>query len=340
MKKFLAIVVAFCCTCGVLTACSDGNKASTGGDAQSNGAVEKPVIYGIYKAGDQTWFIDEGAAAQKQVEALGGEFIYVDAKMNPEEYLKAIDNAIANKAAGILTCIPDQTLSQSVIDKLKEANVPVVAADDALQDANGVKLAPWVGIDAYIIGQANGEWMAKYAQENDLADDAETAVLLLTMDTVSSCVPRTEGEFDAFTQALPNFPQDRIYRADYNGETAKGFDASSAIYTAHPEIKNWLVMAANEEGAVGGVRALEQAGLDQTSCVIGLGGYLAKDEFKMDTSCMRAAAYFSSDAVGGMSAQILMEYILDGTEMKAETAVPAVIVTPDNYRDIMGAAAD
>ena len=47
------------------------------------------LVYGIYKAGDQTWFIDEGEAAKNAVEALGGEFVYVDAKMNPEEYLKA-----------------------------------------------------------------------------------------------------------------------------------------------------------------------------------------------------------------------------------------------------------
>ena len=92
-------------------------------------AGDKLVVYGIYKAGDQTWFIDEGAAAQKAVEDLGGEFIYVDAKMSPEEYLKAIDNAIANKASGIVTCIPDQTMSQAVVDKCKEANMPIVATN-------------------------------------------------------------------------------------------------------------------------------------------------------------------------------------------------------------------
>ena len=59
-------------------------------------AEEDLLVYGIYKAGDQTWFIDEGEAAKNAVEALGGEFVYVDAKMNPEEYLKAIDNAVAN----------------------------------------------------------------------------------------------------------------------------------------------------------------------------------------------------------------------------------------------------
>ena len=111
------------------------------------------TVYGIYKAGDQTWFIDEGDAAKAKVEADGGEFIYVDAKMSPEEYLKDIDNAIANNAAGIVTCIPDQTLSQAAVDKCKEAGIPIVAGDDALE-VDGEKIAPWVGIDAYNIGAA------------------------------------------------------------------------------------------------------------------------------------------------------------------------------------------
>lgn len=85
--------------------------------------------------------------------------------MSPEEYLKAIDNAIANKAAGIVTCVPDQTMSQAVVDKCKEAGIPVVAADDALE-VNGEKLVPWVGINAYKIGEANGEWLANYVKEN------------------------------------------------------------------------------------------------------------------------------------------------------------------------------
>ena len=60
-------------------------------DSVANGDL---LVYGIYKAGDQTWFIDEGEAAKNAVEAAGGEFVYVDANMDPEEYLNAMDNAI------------------------------------------------------------------------------------------------------------------------------------------------------------------------------------------------------------------------------------------------------
>lgn len=358
MRKVTAMIMAAAMMGAMLTGCGNddasktestkqeetkqeetGSSEETGGSEEASGDL---VVYGIYKAGDQTWFIDEGAAAEAAVKAAGGEFIYVDAKMSPEEYLKAIDNAIANNASGIVTCIPDQTMSQAVITKCEEAGIPIVAADDALQDEAGEKLAPWVGINAYKIGEANGEWLAEYTKENNLAEDPEVGMLLLTMDTVSSCVPRAEGEFDKFTELVPEFDQAKIFKADYDGTTDKGNTAAAAVITAHPEIKKWLVTGANEEGTIGAVRALESAGLDKDACVVGLGAYMAKDEWNTkgaDGTCMKASAYFSSDSVGAGSVEVLLDLIA-GKDVEMETAVDATVVTPETYKDVMGKAAE
>lgn len=351
-KKVVSMLVATAMACIMLAGCGGNEESAPAATPESQEAEASQeteasgdgdlVVYGIYKAGDQTWFIDEGAAAQAAVEAKGGIFTYVDAKMSPEEYLKAIDNAIANNASGIVTCIPDQTMSQAVVSKCEEAGIPVVAADDALQDDAGNKLAPWVGINAYVIGEANGEWIANYAKENNLVDDPEVGVLILTMDTVSSCVPRAEGEFDKFTELVPEFDQSKIYKADYDGTTDKGNTAAAAVITAHPEVKKWIVTGANEEGTIGACRALESAGLDKDACVVGLGAYMAKDEWNTkgaDGTCMKAATYFSSDSVGTGSVEVLLEMIA-GNEVEMETAVDAVVVTPDTYKDVMGKYAE
>lgn len=332
MKKKMMSVMLCAATVGSLMA----------GSIAVNAEEDKLVVYGIYKAGDQTWFIDEGAAAQKAVEEAGGEFIFVDAKMNPEEYLKAIDNAIANKASGIVTCIPDQTMSQAAVDKAAEAGIPIVAADDALQDADGNKLAPWVGINAYVIGEANGEWLANYAIDNELVGKEDVGLLLMTMDTVSSCVPRAEGELAKFTELCPEFPEGNIFKADYDGTTDKGNTAAAAVITANPQIKTWLVTGANEEGCIGAARALESAGLDADACVVGLGAYMAKDEWNnkgADGTCVKASAYFSADQVGAGSVEVLLD-IINGEEPAMETAVDAVVVTPEDYKDVMGSYAE
>ena len=330
-KKMVSVLLSAATVGSLMAGCMT---ASAEGD--------KLVVYGIYKAGDQTWFIDEGAAAQAAVEEAGGEFIYVDAKMNPEEYLKAIDNAIANNASGIVTCIPDQTMSQAVVDKAEEAGIPIVAADDALQDADGEKLVPWVGINAYVIGEANGEWIANYAIENELTDKEDVGLLLMTMDTVSSCVPRAEGELAKFTELIPDFNEANIFKADYDGTTDKGNTAAAAVITANPQITTWLVTGANEEGCIGAARALESAGLDADACVVGLGGYMAKDEWNnkgADGTCVKASAYFSAEQVGAGSVDVLLS-IINGEEPAMETAVDAVVVTPENYKEVMGKYAE
>lgn len=342
MKRVAAALLALAMTGAMLVGCSNGETETKESGKKEDAKSEKLVVYGIYKAGDQTWFIDEGKAAQKAVEDAGGEFIYVDAKMNPEEYLKAIDNAIANNASGIVTCIPDQTMSQAAVSKCEEAGIPVVAADDALQDEAGEKLVPWVGINAYKIGEANGEWLANYTKENKLAEDAEVGMLLMTMDTVSSCVPRAEGEFDKFTELVPEFDQAKIFKADYDGTTDKGNTAAAAVITAHPEIKKWIVTGANEEGCIGAVRALESAGLDKDACVVGLGAYMAKDEWNnkgADGTCMKASAYFSAESVGAGSVEVLLD-LIEGKDVEMETAVDAVVVTPENYKEEMGSYAE
>ncbi|NLO84557.1 MAG: substrate-binding domain-containing protein [Clostridiales bacterium] len=324
MKKVLAIVLALAMVLSVTSVLAES----------------KGMIYGIYKAGDQTWFIDEGVAAESAAKEAGYDFTFVDAKMSPEEYLKAIDNAIANQAVGVVTCIPDQTMSQAAVDKLVEAGIPVVAADDALQDAEENLLAPWVGINAYVIGEANGAWLADYATANELVADAECALLIMTMDTVSSCVPRAEGEYDKFTELCPDFDAARIFKADYDGTTDKGNTAAAAVLTAHPEIKKWLVTGANEEGTVGALRALESAGLDADACVVGLGAYMAKDEWKKEgPNAMKASAYFSSDSVGRGSVDVLIK-LINGEEVEERTAVDAIVVTPETYVEVMGTYAE
>lgn len=355
-KKLLSTILALTMAAGMMTGC--GSTSETVADSAATDTAEAATteavsteeagttakeggltIYGIYKAGDQTWFIDEGDAAKAACEANGDTFVYCDSQMNPESCLKYVDTAIAEKADGIVMCIPDQTMSQAVVDKCKEAGMPIVAVDDALE-VNGEKIAPWVGIDGYVIGQANGEWMAGYAKDNNLIEDEECGVLFLTMDTVSSCVPRTEGEKDKFFEKT-SFDESRVFYGDNDGTTDKGNQAATAVITANPQIKKWLVMSANEESAIGAVRALETAGLDADSCVIGLGAYLAKDEWNEGKDiCMKASCYFSADSIGGTSIQVLTDYINNGTEIPKETAVPATVCTPETYKDVMGAAAN
>lgn len=348
-KKVLATLLAMVVGIGSLTGCGGESDAADTEKSESAGAEngkdqtanEDLTIAGIYKSGDQQWFIGEGEAAEKQVKEQGAKnFMFIDAKMNPDTYLQALDNAITQGVGGILVCVPDQKLSAVTVEKCKEANIPVVACDDPLQDENGEFIAPFVGIDAEAIGKSCGEWAGQYAKDNNMTGE-DVGVLYMTANTISSCVPRTTGAQEMFMEIMPDWPEDQVFETDYDGSQEKGYNGASTVFTANPQIKKWIIMAINDEGAAGATRALEEAGLDKDSVVIGIGGYLAKLEYKKEGgSAFKATAFINYVDIGKTSASLLMDNINNGTEIPMDTRTTAEIVTADNYVEIMGDQAE
>ncbi len=307
------------------TATADATEAPAEATSAETATDDGFVIVGLYKMGTAEWFLQEGEASRQIIEAAGGTFKYMDCETDGAKFMEMLDTCIADKVDGVLTCIPDQNLSQAAVAKLSEAGIPVIACDDALEDENGTLLAPWVGIDAYNIGAGIGEWAAQYIQDNNLLDDPSFGIMLMTADTVSSCVPRTEGQIDKLTELLPGIDA-KIYRADHDTNMETGNVAASAVITGNPQITKWLVLAVSDEGAVGAARALESAGLAADSMCVGLGGYYCPEEFANETSPFRAAAYFSARGVGGAAAQEMLDYLQNGTPIPEKYAVSADIV--------------
>ena len=345
MKKLAALVLAGIMALS-LVACggSDSSAPASGGSepasaSTAGGDVESLNIYGIYKS-ESTYFVNEAASIEQTLQELGEKYGFEatwhfnNCDGDPEKYMTLIDTAIADNADAIVTCIPDQTMSQSVVDKCNEAGVPIIAVDDGLIDTEGNKIAPWFGIDAYNIGYTAGEWMADYATENNLLEDPEVGLLYMTMETVSSCVPRTEGEQDAWADKVGDALSDRTYYADYVSMSEEAYNSASAVITAHPEITKWLVMTPSENGVLGCGAVLEEQGLAENSCIIALGAdEMANQWADGNYSVCRASDYFSGKVVGREAITAVVEYLVNGTEIPMEYATPAVIVTPDDYQD-------
>lgn len=307
-------------------------KLNTNKDPKSN------IVIGIiYKTLNEPWFEEEGLSAKNQALKMGAKnVITIDAKMNPQVYLSALDNLITQKVDGILICIPNQKLSAITINRCKKANIPVIACDDPLTDDKGNYLAPFVGIDATQIGRDMTNWMVDYLEKDSKLNSLQSSgLLLMTMDSVSSCVTRTEGQLETFTKRIPNFPKENIFKAEYNGQSENSFYSAASTITHNKNIKNWFVMSANEDGAIGAVNALEQSGLSKDAIVVGLGGYIAKDEFQKEKSPLIASAYISATEVGETAAKELMENLLFKKNIPDKYLVRDKIVTKDNYKNLL-----
>lgn len=369
-KRFLAMAMVVAMMTATVAGCGSGNGESTadtkpqttenppaqteekqeesGDTQQTQGTGEKVKIAAIYRDMTQSWFIQEAAAAENQAEALGMEPLIVgDSKEDPSVYVDVLDNVLSQDIQGLIVNICDQQLSQMTVTKCKEAGIPVIAVDVPLIDENGNYLAPAIELDSYLSGRAMGEWAVNYIKENNMLENPEkTGIMILAMEKVTSCVPRSDGQVDVFKESFTDFPEENIIRIDYGGGSSdEGYNAAAATITAHPEITSWVVTAANDEGAQGATRALEQAGLDKDSVTVGLGGYHAKDEFRKDYSCFKASAYIKASTVGEESVKALYENIVNGTpifeEYKTDKAYgvypfSAVMVTAENFEEVMG----
>lgn len=368
-KKMIAMVLAAVMAMGMLAGCGgdSGSGSSETPEATKEAADEAQdtqepaqkteaktdgwVIGYICKDLSQEWFINTLDALKAKALDLGAsDVIALDCEMNPEKCLTNLDNLISQKVDIIIICVPDQELSQTVADRCSAAGIPVFADADGLI-VDGKHIAPALELNAYKVGSSMGEWLAGYVNENmDLkADQPETGYMRMTMNEVSSCVPRADGAKDAFLKDCPDFTEENIIDANYDGTTEQGYDVAAATITAHPEIKKWIVTAPNDEGASGATRALEAVGLDKEACVVGAGAYLAVDEFQKESSAFKAAAYFSPVETGEQEATAAIEYLKDGTEIFGDYKdtyegdneygvypLGGVMVTKDNYKEEMG----
>lgn len=371
MRKRLAMFCVLVLTCTMLGACGNKEDTAKTGEGKETEAAEEvtqeatkeateeaedskeaATIAFICKDLSQEWFVGTSTAMNEAIKARGGkELLTFDCGMSPDKYMTALDNVISQGVDVLIVCPPDQNLSQITVERCAEAGIKVMADDDGLIDEDGKHLAPALELDAYKVGQGVGEYLGNYVKDNQLdADFSKVGYICMTMSEVSSCVPRSTGAVDKFKEVVSDFPADKILEADYDGTSDQGFNVAAAVITANPDIDTWLVTAPNDEGAQGATRALEQAGKDKNAMVIGVGGYLAKDEFKKDFSCFKATAYIDPALDGQIAGDAAMDWYekdivpyADYIEEGGTYGVypfSATMIDAENYQEVMGEEAN
>lgn len=358
MKKLITLLLALVMVTALFAGCAEEapaekadapaktEKAAEATEAEAVAKEEGPVIAFIGKDLSQEWFVGTSSAMKETGLALGAKDVLLfDTAMSPDKYMTALDSAIAQGVDVLIVCPPDQQLSQITVQKCAEAGIKVMADDDPLIDENGKYIAPGLALDAYVVGESQGEWLAQYYKDNNLADIETIGYMLLTMNEVSSALPRSEGARDKFLADAAGFSADKVIEANYDGTSDKGFNVVAATITANPDITHWIVTAPNDEGAQGATRALEQAGIDRDACVVGLGGYLGIDELRKEYSAFKAFAYIDPLLDGKIAATAAMKWATEGIEPYAEYkkegddfgSFPfgAVMADAGNYKEVM-----
>lgn len=291
-------------------------------------------IVAIYKSGTQQYFIDQAEGFQAAAAARGFDSRVINVELDSNLAISAVSDAIAGGAAGIAITAPDQALGPALVAAAEEAGIPLIATDDPLTDETGQPV-PFAGFNGTAMGTAVGERAGELLSESGWLSSETYGILSLEVQTLSVCEDRTNAAKQQLLDAGAS--EDSIIQAPYDGTTDAALSAAGPLITANPQVDRWIVVGCNDEGVLGGVNALGNAGFQPDDIIaVGLGAYEACRPWAAGLpSGFKAALYLSGVDVGAAAANALMNAIENGETLPLNTVADTTIVDPANYTDVM-----
>jgi len=280
------------------------------------------------------WFIEEENGIKARVEELGLDYVGVDANLDDEACMQAVDNVIGQGADALMIVVTQQSLGPAVVEKCREAGIPVITIDDTIEDSDGNRI-PHVGLPTVETGVMGGHALAKLAMErNFFAPGNVVKVMQIDMSFLSVVHDRTVGYKAALQEDLPLKDSDFIVQDSKTGMFEENLPVASAILNSNPNVTHWLVTGINDDGAIAPLRVFEENGFPMENVLAcGLGGYIMSYEEFQKSHNSYIVTKLQPFSEGEAAVQILYDFITEGKEMPVETLVPGVIVTKDNYMD-------
>ncbi|MCF5141146.1 substrate-binding domain-containing protein [Pseudomonas sp. PA-6-1D] len=298
-------------------------------------AAEEVKIGFLVKQAEEPWFQTEWAFAEKAGKDQGFTVIKI-AVPDGEKTLSAIDTLAANGAKGFVICPPDVSLGPAIMAKAKLNGLKVLAVDDRFVDAKGKPMedVPYVGLDAYKIGQKQGEAMAAEAKHRNW-DWKDTYAVINTFDELETGKKRTDGSVEGLKVA--GLPADHIlFSAQKTLDVPGSMDSTNSALVKLPgTAKNLIIGGMNDSTVLGGVRATESAGFKAANVIgVGINGTDAIEELKKTDTGFYGSMLLSPDASGYKTATAMFEWVTKGTEPAKFTALDNVtLITRANFKE-------
>ena len=276
MKKLMAVILTLAFALG-LTACGGGSGSS------SNGEVS--VFYYTYS---DTYISSVRSAMDKLLTDAGLKYQNYDANGNQTTQTEQVTTALAKGSKLLIVNVVDtgsNDAAQNIIDQAKAKNVPVIFFNRSVEESvvTSYGKCVFVGTDYEMAGHMQGEMIGKYLVENydklDLNGDGKISyVMFKGQEGNMEAIARTQYGVEDANKVLKEAGKPELefydasnknkYLVDQNGtwSSAAATDYMGTILAQYSEAnKNMveLVIANNDEMALGAVSALQTAGYNK-----------------------------------------------------------------------------
>jgi len=221
-------------------------------------------------------------------------------EINIEEMVANIETAIAEGADGIITCPLVPEAFEEVLQKARDAGIPVV---NVMADCCEENRLTFIGTDPVALGQAQAQAVIDHS-----GGEAKVGIIMTDATT-----PNQKAELEMFIQTIEGTGVEIVDTQYDHSQVSEAVEKSAAMLTAHPEI-NYLVCL---EGACpnGVGLTIEEMGL------VGKVNVLAIDLQPGTIDYIKSGViwasftqgYYNIDGGGVLAADVLVDYWRDGT---------------------------
>ena len=258
-KRILTTLVVLAVTTALAACGGDepGTAADTATPADTEAADggEGSIVLGFSQVGAESgWRTANTQSIQSAAEAAGIELKFSDAQQKQENQIRAIRSFIQQQVDVIAFSPVVESGWDTVLQEAKDAEIPVVLADRAVDSPDESLYVTFIGSDFVEEGRKAGQWVVE-----EFADTDDTVNIVELQGTTGSApaIDRKEG-FEEIIGAEDKFEVIASQTGDFT--RAKGKEVMQAFLQAHDDID--LLYAHNDDMALGAIQAIEEAGLE------------------------------------------------------------------------------
>lgn len=297
----------------------DANEGSNNEDSSGDGGLH---IGYVVNFGSHEWYQNIIKGAEDTAEERGHQFEWADANTDLSEQITQAENLLT-KGVDVLGLSPvDPEGLSTVMDAAENEGVPVITESNPIPGTQTT-----IGINNLEAGVMIGEWAGEYIKENF---DEPAKILIIGLPSQQDTRDRVEG----FKEGLESSGADYeiVQEVDGSGLLNEALKVATDAITAHNDIN--VIYGINDDSALGGQQAYEEAGLDMDKLLtlgFGVEGKAGKDALIAGGPYKAGLGMFPEYVGRALIDQA--EKVIAGEEVPERTVTPMTVITPDNLND-------
>lgn len=234
--------------CGGQVTGSTGNTPAAGGSTQAAGDT---IVLGFSQVGAESgWRAANTKSIQDTLTAANGfDLKFSDAQQRQENQIQAIRSYITQGVDVIAFSPVVETGWDAVLQEAKDANIPVILTDRAVDSEDDSLYVSFIGSDFVEEGRRVGDWVAQ--------EYGGQGMKIVELQGTTGSAPANDRR-EGFAEAIQGTDLEVIASQTGNFTRTEGKQVMEGFLRAHDDID--IVFAHNDDMGLGAIEAIEAAG--------------------------------------------------------------------------------